>query len=351
MLWGDFVGLEKLYIELTDKCNLNCKMCYRRSWSEIPRDMDIEILRRIYDEVRDKNLKEVILGGIGEPTFSHLIYDAINLFSNFNLTITTNGTILNEKLKELIVDYVDKLVVSIDGFEDKYEDIRGFNLNSVVNNIKDINNLKTKRKKEKPYIVIQFVATKDNIDDIFKVLDLANELNAFQIIISNVIPQTDDYKDKILYTKYENNEMKTLFERLRIYSFRRGLNLMLPNVELKTERYCPFIEENAIVIGADGGVYPCYRFSHSINEYIFEKEKKVSKYSFGSIYERRIEDIYESSDYQNFKMRVFNNRYPSCLDCDLVDGCDIVKTSDYDCYTNKPSCADCLWSRKIAICP
>lgn len=313
--------------------------------------MDFDILKKIYEEVKDKDLKEVVLGGIGEPTFSPLIYDVINLFSSFNLTITTNGTILDGKLKELIVENVDKLVVSIDGFEDKYEDIRGFDLNSVVNNIKDINNLKMQRKKEKPYIVIQFVASKDNLDDIFKVLDLADELKAYQIIISNVVPQTDDYKDKILYTKYENKKMKDLFEKLRIYSFRRGLNLLIPNVELKTERYCPFIEENALVIGSDGGVYPCYRFSHSIKEYIFGREKRVIKYSFGSVFERTIEDIYNSTEYQNFKLRVYNNRYPSCLDCDLVDGCDIVKISDYDCYTNKPSCADCLWSRRIAICP
>lgn len=49
--------------------------------------------------------------------------------------------------------------------------------------------------------------------------------------------------------------------------------------------------------------------------------------------------------------RVYNNRYPSCLDCDLVDGCDFVRTSEYDCYAIKPSCADCLWSRRFAICP
>lgn len=345
------MSFKKLYIELSNRCNLNCKMCYRCSWNEKPTDMDEKTLDKIYFEVKDMVLNEIVLGGIGEPTFSPLINKALKLFSNFNITLTTNGTLLNNELKKLIVDNVSKLVVSIDGLEDRYEDIRGFDLKSVICNIEDIVSMKKEQNKENPYIVIQFVASRDNIEDIFNVLDIASYLNAYQVIISHVIPQTEDYKDKILYTRYENKFMKDLFEKLRIYSFRKGLNLILPNVELKTERYCSFIEEDALVIGADGNVYPCYRFSHSTTEYVFGREKKVYKYSFGNINEKSIEDIYESIEYKNFRMRIYNNRYPSCIDCDLVDGCDMVKTSEYDCYTIKPSCADCLWARKFAICP
>ncbi|MNO01582.1 hypothetical protein D3C81_2217640 [compost metagenome] len=46
-----------------------------------------------------------------------------------------------------------------------------------------------------------------------------------------------------------------------------------------------------------------------------------------------------------------NYMYPSCTDCDLRDACDFVKTSDIDCWGNEPSCADCLWSRRIVQCP
>ena len=345
------MSFKKLYIELTDKCNLNCKMCYRRSWAEKPKDMEKKVLYKIHSEVVNKKLNEIVLGGIGEPTYSPLIYDAISLFSSFNLTITTNGTLLDDKLKSLIVDNVNKIVVSIDGLEDKYKDIRGFNLKEVLENLKDIYLIKRKNNKEYPHVVIQFVASKDNIEDIFSVLDIAETVSAYQVIISNVIPQTEDYKDKILYTRYENKFLKDLFERLRIHSFRKGINLTLPNIELKTERYCNFIEEEAVVVGSDGYVYPCYRFSHTTTEYVFGREKKVFKHSFGNILEKSLDDIYESNEYKNFRARVYNNRYPSCLDCDLVDGCDFVRTSEYDCYAIKPSCADCLWSRRFAICP
>lgn len=326
-------------------------MCYRRTWNEKPDDMNGDTLKKIYEEIKDKKINECVLGGIGEPTFSPLIKRAIGLFGNFNLTLTTNGTILDEELKYLIVNNVNTIVVSIDGYEDTHKNIRGFELKNVIANLKEIVKLKRKDYRELPYIVIQFVASKENVDDIFNVLDIAASLSAYQIIISNVIPQTEDYKDKILYTKYENKFTRDLFEKLRIYSFRRGLNLVLPNYELKTERYCPFIEKDALVIGVDGGVYPCYRFSHSITEYIFGRQKKVFKYSFGNINEKSLDEIYNSFEYKSFRNRVYNNRYPSCLDCDLVDGCDIVKTSEYDCYTIKPSCADCLWSRRFAICP
>ncbi|KRQ86425.1 Cyclic pyranopterin monophosphate synthase [Caloramator mitchellensis] len=345
------MSISKVYIELTDKCNLNCKMCYRRAWSEKPIDMDEKTLEKIYNDLQGKDIKEVVLGGIGEPTYSPLIKKALKMFSRYNLTLTTNGTILDEDIVNIIIESVNKIVVSIDGLEEKYKDIRGFELVNVLGNLNKIVEKKKKNNLEFPYIVIQFVASKGNIDDIFNVLDIAASLDAFQVIISNVIPQTEDYKDKILYKRYENKFIKDLFEKLNVYSFRKGLNLVLPNYELKTERYCPFIEEDAVVVGADGGVYPCYRFSHSINEYIFGREKKVLKYPFGNINEKSLDEIYFNTEYTNFRNRVYNNRYPSCLDCDLVDGCDIVKTSDYDCYTVKPSCADCLWSRRFAICP
>lgn len=183
-------------------------MCYRRSWAEKPKDMEKKVLYKIHSEVVNKKLNEIVLGGIGEPTYSPLIYDAISLFSSFNLTITTNGTLLDDKLKSLIVDNVNKIVVSIDGLEDKYKDIRGFNLKEVLENLKDIYLIKRKNNKEYPHVVIQFVASKDNIEDIFSVLDIAETVSAYQVIISNVIPQTEDYKDKILYTRYENKFLR-----------------------------------------------------------------------------------------------------------------------------------------------
>ena len=125
----------------------------------------------------------------------------------------------------------------------------------------------------------------------------------------------------------------------------------MPNIELKTERRCNFIDGEAVVISATGNVTSCYRFLYDTIEYVFGRKKEVKKFSFGNIKDYSISEIYDSPRFKNFRKTIYNNLFPSCTDCDLVDGCDFVKTSEADCYTITPSCADCVWNRKFTICP
>lgn len=67
--------------------------------------------------------------------------------------------------------------------------------------------------------------------------------------------------------------------------------------------------------------------------------------------ENSLEDIWNSKAYSQFRKTIYYNLYPSCIDCDLVEGCDMVKSTEVDCYGISPSCADCLWARKFVICP
>lgn len=346
------MSLQKLYLELTNKCNLNCVMCYRHSWTEKLQDMNRELFAKIKKEVNVlSRLKSIVLGGIGEPTYTPLIYEAIEELSNYNLTLTTNAVRIDNILLDLLVQYVNLVMVSIDGLHENYSKIRGTNLDFVLNNINKLNELKKNTRKNTPYLGIQFVISKSNVDDIFRLIDLANQFQVHQLVLSNLLPQREENVDEILYTRYENKEIKYLFNKASNYSFRKGINLILPNYELKTERRCTFIEDKAAFISASGEVVPCYRLSHTYKEYVFGREKIVRKYSFGNLHDQSLKEIWESSEYSNFRSIIRNNRYPSCIDCDYAEGCDMVKDTSTDCYTGSPSCADCLWSRKYIICP
>lgn len=344
------MSYKRVYLELSNRCNLNCTICYRRTWSEKPNDMKESVIEKIYDEIKTKEV-EVILGGIGEPTISPHFSKAVDLFKDHHLTVTTNATLLDERLRHLIVGRVNKLVVSIDGLDEKFKEIRGSDVNHIIDNLKLLNALKLEKSTEFPRLIIEFVASKYNIDNIYKVMDLASELKATTIIISNLIPQDQESSKEILYTRYENKAVKELLNTIRTHSFRKGINAVLPNVELKTERRCSYIDSESVVISSEGDITPCYRFLHDTTEYVFGRKKEIKKFSFGNIKDNAISDLYNSTEYTNFRNRVYNNQYPSCMDCDLVDGCDTAKTSETDCYTIAPSCADCIWNRKFSICP
>lgn len=346
------MSLKKIYLELTNKCNLNCTICYRQSWNEKTSDMESALFQKIKSEIRSmESIKSVVLGGIGEPTCAPLLGEALETLGNYDLTLTTNGVKMDPPLLSSIGKWVNLLMISVDGLYENFSKIRGIDLDNVLHNIKQINECKAKAGSSTPVLGIQFVITKDNVDDIFNLIDLASNLQVHLLVLSNLLPQTKENAAKILYTRYENKEVQSLFSKISNYSLRKGIQIILPNYELKTERRCNFVEDEATFISASGEVVPCYRLSHSYREYVFGREKTVIGHSFGNVNEKSLREIWENKEYTNFRYMVGNNRYPSCLDCDLAEGCDMVKDTSTDCYTGTPSCADCLWARKFTICP
>lgn len=349
---GIDMPIKKLYLELTDKCNLNCKMCYRKSWEQDFCEMDEDMLIKLTDELKiHPELKEIVIGGIGEPTCSKHFRKALELLRDYKITVTTNGTLIDEELAEYFIKYVDVVTISIDGLFDIYKEIRGVNLDLIVENIRLLNRIKGKFSSKTPLIHIQFVLSSDNIKEIFKVMDLASDLKADKFIISNIIPQSLENKDAILYSRYENQNIKRLFNEVIVYSFRKGIKISIPNYELKTVRRCNFVKDSAVFICSSGDVSPCYRFSHSYTEYVFGREKQVQKFTFGNIKNDTLMNIWNSNQYNNFRERILNSLYPSCIDCDYVDGCDYVNNTETDCYAICPTCGDCLWSREFVQCP
>ncbi|MDH7479002.1 MAG: SPASM domain-containing protein, partial [Syntrophomonadaceae bacterium] len=302
-----------------------------------------------WDNVREiGSLREVVIGGIGEPLVAPLIEDALEQLSDYYLTVTTNGTVMNERLADLMVKSVDAVTVSVDGLEESVKEIRGTELSRILDNVGELNK---RRRGNRPILNFQFVLSADNLHDIMRLIDLAECAQVNQVIVSNLVPQTEDNKDKIKYTRYENREVKSLFRSLRNYALRKGVGLRLPQCELKGERRCDFVDRGAAYICSTGEVVPCYRFSHPGQEFIFGRGKRVNQHSFGSILEEALIDIWNSERYTNYRDLIYNNHYPSCIDCELADGCDLARDTELDCLGISPSCGDCLWSRGFIVCP
>ncbi|PKM96418.1 MAG: tungsten cofactor oxidoreductase radical SAM maturase [Firmicutes bacterium HGW-Firmicutes-1] len=345
------MSIEKVYLELTNKCNLNCTMCYRNAWDYETSDMPGEVLEKCLKEINEtSSIKEVVLGGIGEPTYAEEVERVMYALKDKYLTLTTNGTIMHPKMLETIVDTVDHLVISIDGNHDTFFSIRQFPLDEIINNMKALNEYKKTRGRKTPAISVQMVLSTSNKDQVYEIIDIAESIQASQVIFSNILPTSMEDSQLVLYKLYENTEIQELFQGVRNYAFRSGLEVKFPAYQLKTDRRCRFIEDHTLVITATGDVTPCYRLAHDGSEVVFGRKKEILAHTFGNIKEESLREIWENSAYESFRSTVYNNHYPSCIDCELVDGCDMVRSTTADCYGVTPSCADCLWSRKIIYC-
>ena len=346
--------VQKVCLELTDACNLNCTMCYRHSWHEATVDMSDEMLEAILTQIEGiETIDEVVVGGIGEPTIHPKIIEVLERLSPYKVSLTTNGVSLSPEIRVAIVSYVDQLVISIDGLRDNFFEIRGVKLDAVLNQLKQINTLKknqSKAQRKNLQVNFQMVLSATNKDDIFGVIDLASEYGVSQLIVSNILPVDLEESSQCLYTMYKDPEMVAYYNQIQRYALKRGLAVRLSDHHLKTERRCRFVDNNTAVINSKGEVAPCYRFAHSGSEVVFGRLKNIQAHTFGNIMHEDLGTIWHSRAYELYRNMVYNNHYPSCTDCELVDGCDMVNDTFGDCYGNAPSCGDCLWVRNLVYC-
>ncbi|MCB9204913.1 MAG: radical SAM protein [Flavobacteriales bacterium] len=122
--------------ELSNRCNLECVMCKGDLSSTIRQNREKRpALSNPYDEAFVEQLEEFIphlkeakfLGG--EPFLIEEYYGIwermIELNPNINLTVTTNGSVLNNRVQKLLTQLKFNIIISIDSFQkDVYEDIR-----------------------------------------------------------------------------------------------------------------------------------------------------------------------------------------------------------------------------------
>ena len=91
---------KKIYIEITNNCNLNCSFCSKVNREK--RYMPKEEFEKILIKIKDYT-DYIYLHVKGEPLLHPDIIEIINLANKYNLkvNITTNGTLFSKKAKEL----------------------------------------------------------------------------------------------------------------------------------------------------------------------------------------------------------------------------------------------------------
>lgn len=345
-------SMERLYLELTNRCNLSCEMCYRQNWQEPMGDMSTEILDSIASEVvAFPDLKEVILGGIGEPTIAENFRQAVKLFaSRYEVTVTTNGTTLDDPLIEFLISSgVARIVLSVDSTDvQAFDAIRHQNVQGILESTRHI---AERRVQGKPEIVWEFLAMKSTLPFLRETVRQAAQLGVNRIFVSHILPMRQEMMAETLYHPALSPETEKTFQEGFLLGLAKGMDVILPKSQLRTDRHCRFVETQSAVVRWDGQVSPCYRFLHSYPEYVFGRHKLIEAHSFGSLREKSLLEIWTSPEFMNYRYKVITGGYPSCTDCEFVNGCDIVARTDMDCLGNAPSCGDCLWARGITVCP
>ncbi len=368
-------SLNKLYVEISTNCNLDCTMCERRTWDEQFGNMPLAMFKDLMEQISNFPAPPIIhLGGYGEPMIHPNFLEIVSLAkaTGAKVEMTTNGTLLNKDTAEALIELdLDRIVVSIDGVTpDIYDDIRVHgSYTQVIENFRHLRRLKLRKhgRHSNPQVGIAFVAMKRNVADIQKLPWLAIYIGASDIQVSNVVPHYPEMESEILYKQsllatayrasrwvpnmslpkfdmdeYTQEPVKEVFDSI--------VSLNWFNTDLsQISNYCRFGQEGYAVIRRDGEISPCLPLLHDHPVYLLGRRKNVSHHSLGNINQDPLDKVWTSPEYTAFRTRLQEFPFSPCTTC---GGCENFAANYQDCSHNTfPTCGGCVWAEGFVQCP
>ena len=164
--------IDYIYIETTNYCNLSCSFCNRDEVIGPLKHMTVDDFKRVLDSIKTHPVKEAKLMGMGEP-FLHPQFDEIcavfkQYFPGAKLISATNCQYTPGPVFQRALKYIDLLYLSIDGYEDSYEQFRApskwSKLIKFLNILKDMDKIDCQ-------LAINYVINPGNVKDIQPVYD------------------------------------------------------------------------------------------------------------------------------------------------------------------------------------
>ena len=129
----------KIYVEITNRCNLNCSFC--RNTKRMKKDMSLDEFTKVLEKIKDYT-NIIYLHVKGEPFLNKNIIDMIHKAEEYDLkvNITTNGTLLKYYSKALgNCNNISKINISLHSennistyLEDIFESINDLSNNTII---------------------------------------------------------------------------------------------------------------------------------------------------------------------------------------------------------------------------
>ena len=368
--------LKRVYVEVTNKCNLNCSTCMRNVWDVKYGLISDETFERILLSFQGLPSKpELFLGGYGEPLSHPRVLDMLERAKilGHRVSLITNGILLTKQITRKLIDLkLDMIWVSLDGASPEcYTDVRlGDALPVVIENLKYLQYQKyltfgASNWAGHPKLGIAFVAMQRNIHDLGAVIRLGSRLGAVEFSISNVLAHNAELLNENLYmhsmSMVVGQEIRPLIHMPLMDIQPHTMNALvgmlkdMNRLELsgsllnQNTDQCPFIERGSLAIRWDGKVSPCLPLLYTHKHFLDERERTSHEYFVGDIHQRDLLQIWNDGNYKGLRKRLQDFDFSPCAFC---NSCEMASGNLEDCFGNvQPTCGGCLWARGLIRCP
>jgi len=160
-----------------------------------------------------------------------------------------------------------------------------------------------------------------------------------------------DMKKLLRLEQQRLDEISQIFAAAEAVASRTGLELHLPELALKEQRKCSFVEDGSAFISWNGDISPCYFLWHRYECFASGWNQTVKPKVFGNLAEQDLLQIWNNPEFTAFRNDVLAYDYPSCSSCGLAP-CDYVQTDEFeqDCHIRSVPCGSCLWCTGVFQC-
>jgi len=157
---------------------------------------------------------------------------------------------------------------------------------------------------------------------------------------------------KLLQVEHERLEENTaIFGKATEVANKTGLELRLPELTLKEQRKCSFVEEGSAFVSWNGDISPCYFLWHRYNCFANGWNQAVKTKTFGNLAHQDILHIWNAPEFSSFRNDVIAYDYAFCASCGVAP-CDYVQAEEFeqDCHIRTVPCGSCLWCTGVFQC-
>lgn len=209
----------RIYLETTTRCNLSCAMCVKQSSGGDIAEGDFSPTAFTALESALPHIESLILNGIGEPMlYPHLEqlirYASERVEPGTHIGFQTNGMLVSrENARSLIDAGLNLICVSMDAStSDTFSEMREGGEISGAENALSIFREESSALGKKLRLGIEFVLTRDNLQQLLPTLKLAAERGVDFAIVTHLIAYDPHMADRAAYDRNTDRAVE-LYEK------------------------------------------------------------------------------------------------------------------------------------------
>ena len=247
---------KKVHITVTNNCNMRCPHCFVAAGIVARQELKVEEILAVIGKINEINGSTDIVVSGGEPLIHHDTIKLLQGLKGHNVSLFTNGTLINEGNYKTIADCCQEVQISFEGItQAAYERIRGYgNYNKTMHAIELLKTTGVK-------ITLAITILPDTVNDIREnLIDFVNSIHYdnLEIRLNDDIEMAGSAlsMDFSGFIKRDVDKiMVSLISQLQEIGVSKqatsGRNVKFKNCGIGTN----------IVIDSNGNIYPCNKFS------------------------------------------------------------------------------------------